>query len=113
MGYLQCRNLVTWASNRYYKINDINTKQELSKFIPTYEVYGKHNLSKSYIVNKHRFDIKNKTIDKVEKGKYLQPSNIYDKDIVNGRLSKYFYIFNINSSKVFDFSGEEIDNFLK
>jgi hypothetical protein len=115
IGYLECRNLIKWASNRYYNIDKKNIKKEneqFKKFLPTAEYYGSKNLNKSYITSKHRFDIKNKTIDKKEKDLYKQPNNVYERDFKNGFLSPYFYNFNASKSKVFNFSGVKIDNFL-
>lgn len=104
IGYITCRDLVTWASAQK------DTKFE--KFLPTAEVYGEYNLSDSYIVSYHNFSIKNKTIEIIEKNKYAQPSSVFDRDLKYGKTPSKYYEFDIKKSEIFNFGGNEIDNFL-
>jgi hypothetical protein len=107
IGYIQCRNLITWATNKYYVSTNNDTKSILKKFLPTAETYGVRNLGESSIVSRHNFDIKNKTKSIAEKGKYLQPNNAYDRDMQRNWLDKRFYNFDVKKSEIFDFDGEE------
>lgn len=107
-GYLMCRELISWAAAEYSQSSDVT----FERFLPTASVYGDRNLSDSYIVSKHNFDIKNNTIPLIEKDKYTQPSNIFDRNLMYGKIKKTYYEFDVNKSEIFNFAGNEIDNFL-
>lgn len=112
-GYMICRDIITWASKLYYS-NNIN-KEKLQRFFPTSEIYGKRNLCDSYIVSKHNFDIKNKTIGIENKNKYSQPRQVYDRDLLYKKVPKIYYSMSdlaIAKSLVFKMNGEPCDNFL-
>jgi Poly(A) polymerase catalytic subunit len=109
MGYLECRNLVTWAANKYYSSGA--SKSTLEQFLPTHEVYGAREISESYIVSKHNFDIKNRVKSPDEKYKYSQPTNVYDRDMGRMSVPKSYFEFNINNSEVFKFDGGETEPF--
>lgn len=118
MGYLSCKELIEWASNKYYSIKpetaDLqNIKDKLKQFFPTSETYGEKNMSDAYIVAKHKFDLKNKTLSVDERYKYAQPKNIYDRDLQYNKIPKKYLEFNIHNSEVFKLDGENIPNFLK
>lgn len=109
VGYLECRKLIQWASDKYYATSD----PKLKRFFPTASFYGKKNLSESYIVSKHNFDIKSRTKSINEKNKYAQPHNVYDYDFYKNRsVPKPYFIFNHDSSEVFKFDGEICKPFL-
>lgn len=111
-GYLQCRELITWAAHKYYTSTKDEAKNTLKKFLPTSETYGAQNLGESAILQKHNFDLKNKEITVSEKLRYFQPHNAYDRDMQYNKLSRRFYEFNVNTSEIFNFDGEECDNFI-
>lgn len=110
LGYLECRNLITWAANKYYNLAE-KDKKSFALFLPTAETYGAKNESESYIVGKHKFDIKNKTISVSEKDKYSQPSNVYDRDIRKYEIPKSYFEFDRSKSEIFQFDGEETTSF--
>lgn len=120
IGYLLCRDLITWASNEYdfdkaggtdkAEKNEKNTR--LKRFFPTAEVYGKNNISDSEIVSKHNFDVKNKTIDASEKFKYSQPKHVYDRDLIYRKIPKKYMTFDVTDSAIFDFDGTLTTRFL-
>ncbi len=112
-AYLVCRDLVKWASERYYSHNSDNkgNNNEVYKdFLPTAESYGKYNFSESYIVSKYKFDVRNKTIE--DEKKYNQPHNIYDRDLVYKSIPKKYFKFNISESDLFLIDGKETNNFI-
>jgi hypothetical protein len=110
VGYLECRNLITWASKKYYQSTNAELKAVLVKFFPTYEIYGERNLSESYIVAKHKFDIKNKTIDMADR-KYAQPSHVYDRDLTRMNVPKKYFEFDVKKSEIFNFDGDQTEPF--
>lgn len=112
MGYLQCRNLITWASNKYYSTINASDKELYKKFLPTAQVYGINNFSEHYIVSKHNFDIKNREKDQSEKDKFAQPKHVYDRDLQHNRLPRFFFGFNPDNSEIFNFNGEECARFV-
>jgi hypothetical protein len=107
-GYIISRDIITWAGKQYISTKNSN----LHKFLPTSEVFGERNISDSYVVSKHNFDVKNKTIDISEKNKYTQPRHVYDRDLLYKKTPKKYYEFNVNDSEIFNFNGEEVNNFL-
>jgi hypothetical protein len=117
-GYLLCQRLIKWASGKYFNIDQNNETEvqsinkEFEIFLPTTEVYGARNLSEFYIVNKHKFDIKNKTIDTEESYKYAQPKHVYDRDMIYKKIPKKYLEFNYSSSDIFDLDVKEIKNFI-
>ena len=112
-GYLICRDLISWASDKYYDASTKNSEKFLLKqFFPSEEVYGNKNLSDFYIVVKHKFDLKNGTISNNEKYKFSQPKHVYDRDLQYNKIPKKYLEFDINNSEVFDLDGEQIVNFL-
>lgn len=108
IAYLTCREIITWAGELY----STNQNPELIQFFPTATTYGDRNISGSYVVAKHKFDIKNRTADPSEKNKYAQPHAVYDRDLIYKKTPKKYYEFNVADSEVFNFTGVEIDNFL-
>ena len=65
-GYLLCRELIVFASNKYFgNILDKNTK--LLDFLPTEKVYGIHNISDSYKISKINFDFNNQCKNNIPK----------------------------------------------
>lgn len=112
MGYIQCRNLITWASSKYYTSTNNDTKKILKRFLPTAEAYGERNLSENTIVMQHNFAIKNREKNIEEKDKYQQPKHVYDRDMQSNRLARWFYKFDVNQSEIFDFDGNECDSFI-
>lgn len=109
-GYLECRNLVEWASGKYYT-SETDKRAAFATFLPTADCYGSRNISDSYIVAKHNFDIKNKTINENTRYMYMQPYHLYDRDLGNHRAPALHYKFNPKRSKVFDLDGEQVDKF--
>lgn len=113
IGYIECRNLIAWAADKYYSSTHEDVKSALKRFLPTAETYGERNLGESFIAAKHRFSIKNKEIDNpAERTKYAQPNNVYDRDMQYSRLNKRLYAFNTNTSEIFNFAGEECASFI-
>lgn len=108
-GYLECRNLIEWASNKYYTTTNPEIKDALKQFFPTAETYGERNISESYIVAKQNFDKKNKTLE--NELNYSQPYHLYDKDFNNGRAPPGHFKFNVHKSEIFDIDGEQINPF--
>jgi hypothetical protein len=111
VGYLECRNLIGWASKKYYGTTNANLKAKLVRFFPTHEVYGARNLSESYIVAKHKFDVKNRMIRPDEGPTYAQPSHVYDRDLTRMSAPKKYFDFDVKSSEVFDFDGGQTQPF--
>ncbi len=111
-AYLQCRDLVSWASKKYYSATSNEKKEMFAKFLPSATTYGERNLSDSSVVQRHNFGLKNKE-DPVPIGvKYYQPWHVYDQDLESGRIEKNKYLFFTGKSEVFNIAGEECDNFL-
>jgi hypothetical protein len=104
-GYLECRNLIKWASDRYYASTHHGTKEKIKRFLPTAETFGKYNRGDDHIVSLHNFNVKNGDI--VDKGEYSQPRHIYDRDLTKGFIPKLFYDFKYNRSNVFNIDGSE------
>jgi hypothetical protein len=109
-GYLLCRDLIIWSSNKYYTSTNQETKDTLEEFFPTEKTYGKYNISESYIVNMFNFNLKNGTASKADKYKYVQPYHVYDRDLKYNKVPKKYYEFSYKDSEIFNFDGEQIDN---
>ena len=116
MGYLTCRDLIIWASNKFYsKIWDKADKNIiLGQFFPTHDVYGSKNISESFKVSKINFDYKNKSsTEKVDKQPYRQPKHVYDRDLKFRKVPKKYYLFSYENSLIFNLGGELINNFME
>lgn len=105
-AYLLCRDLIYWASEKYYQTKDPKYKL----FLPTAESYGEKELSGSYIVSRYKFDIKNKTV--VDTPELSQPNQVYDRDLAKKHLPERYYHFDVTKSEIFNIGGEETKNFL-
>jgi hypothetical protein len=111
-GYIICRDIIIWASKLYYS-SGATDKEKLKLFFPTSKTYGERNLSDSYIVAKHNFDVKNKTNS--DKNKYSQPTAAFDRDLLYKKVPKRYYEMSeivMRNSEVFKLSGAPCDNFL-
>jgi hypothetical protein len=113
-GYLECRKLLSWAIDKYYDKKTTDADRKLVEMLlPTHEIYGQQNLSESYLVSRHNFDIKNKDISEGEKNKYRQPMHLYDRDLARTKtVPRIFYNFDTSISEVFDFDGGECKAFI-
>ena len=113
-GYLLARDLVKWAGEKYCQDEAGCKYKDVMLFLPNAEAYGARNITTSYIVSKSRFDIKNKTIEGSEateiKNKFAQPRNVYDRDLLYGKVPKKYYEFDISSSVLYDIDGEKTKN---
>lgn len=108
IGYILCRDMLIWASALYeYDIvTNINRNNKLLQFLPTAQTYGTYNLSDSFIVARHTFDIKNKTLSQEDRKKYAQPHHVYDRDLIYKKVPKKYYEFNVDNSDIFNFNGK-------
>jgi hypothetical protein len=111
MAYLICRDLISWASEKYYKTDNKEEKELLFQLLPTYETYGKENISESNFLSNLKFDIKNKKLNKTALEEYSQPSHVYDRDLKFNKVPKLYYGFKYDKSKLFNFDGTQTDNF--
>ena len=114
VGYLLCRDLITWASNEYDPIGK-NAKdiKDIKRFLPTANAYGENNISDSAIVSQHNFDIKNGNKDISEKLKYSQPKHVYDRDMAYGKIPKKYMEFQISNSEIYNMNGTIVPDFLE
>lgn len=113
LAYLQCRDLVLWASKMYYAATSDEKKEVLKKFLPSSDTYGERNMSDSATVQRYNFGLKNKEEPVPSGVKYYQPWHVYDQDMKSGRIDKGKYSFYVGKSEIFNISGDECDNFLR
>jgi hypothetical protein len=115
IGYLKARELVEWASVMYAK-NFKNQKDGGNKkltaayklLLPTAEVYGNQEISDSYINSKRLF----LEHIKAQKKQRLQPKIIFPETFVDGYIPKKYYKFVANNSFLFQFSGNEVNEYI-
>ncbi len=121
MAYVTCRNMIIWASKKYYEdTTPNNIKETLAKFFPTCETYGEQNINDSVKINLVKFNSKNQLASEVDaetkrknKELYSQPHNVYDQDLKYKKVPKAYYDFVYSNSLIFNGDGEEIDNFIE
>jgi hypothetical protein len=111
IGYLLARDLIKWAGEKYCE-GEIDCKyKDAIYFLPNAAAYGARNITTSYMVSKSRFDIKNKDIEDIEatdiKNKFAQPRNVYDRDLIYGKVPKRYYEFDMSSSVLYDIDGDK------
>lgn len=110
VGYLECRNIIVWASN-LYKGDESKNDKKFELFFPTSEIYGERNISESYIVALDNFNKKSKHITNPN-FKYTQPKHIYDRDLLYKKIPKKYLEYDISTSEIFNIDGKVIPNFL-
>lgn len=104
-AYLECRNLVDWASKNCHKY------EELYNLLPSGEVYGKYNMSDSFITSKYNFDVKNQTITE-NINKFRQPKHVYDRDLEKMNIPKSYWDFDVTRSEVYNLDYKKIEPFI-
>lgn len=130
MGYLLCRDIISWASSEYkYNLYDddstkldesfkkknkseIERNNKIKRFLPTANTYGTINNNDSKVVATHKFNLQNRTKDPSDKYKYDQPKHIYDRDLSKGRVPRHYYKFNIEQSEIYNNDGKKTTPFV-
>lgn len=98
-GYLVCRDLIKWASNKYFIQK--SEKPLFLKLLPTVEIYGKYNVAEPYLIATDPNRAK------------LTPKDMFSYSFRNMSIPEEFRLFSYDSSWVFDFDGLECADFLK
>ncbi len=112
VGYLMCRDLISWAAARFFS-KKTQRDDSLKAFFPTAETYGTNNISESYKVSKINFDYKNRSgnVAKADLLLYHQPTQVYDRDLKYRKVPTKYYDFTYTDSLVFNIDGEQIEPF--
>jgi hypothetical protein len=100
-GYIKSRELVKWASANY-----ADNKSLYEIFLPTTIVYGKYNLSHSYVVAKHAFY---NAMNRIQEKKSL-PDKLFERDI-NGKMIEKKSKFKPEESPEYQFDGMKTTKF--
>ena len=101
ISYLICRDIIIWASNKYYE----SSNDKYLKFLPTAEIYGSDNWSTSYLLSRQKIKIQLKE----EKDPHIlyTPKNAYPEK----EIEDIFYTFDPTKSPIYQFDGKETGMF--
>jgi poly(A) polymerase-like protein len=118
VGYLLCRNLISWASEVMFSPNnkfesDSEEYNLLRCLLPTTNIYGNKNITESLTVSKYVYEKRMGIISEKEKYLYSQPNNIFDRDLIYKKIPKNYLKFNMGKSEIFNTEGKIIPNFLE
>lgn len=109
IGYLLAQSIVKWAGAKYKKSTDkLNITNKFMPFLPSIHVYGKAEISDSYLNAKRLF------LEKLgERPKeHLQPMIIFPETFVKGKIPEKYYKFNPTKSPILKFDGSETNNYI-
>lgn len=109
--YIECINLIKWASNKYYNMDA--TEDYIFYYLPTTETYGSVNNSDAAKVLNFIFKKRLNNATNEELTKYLQPRKVYYDILKNKFLPDKYFNFTYDNSEIFNIDGSEVKNDFK